>query len=96
VNDAHGGGRGEVVGVDGFEEVVGEAWELGVELELNAGGEEGVALEEAFDIGVDAGEVLDAEAAGDLGKLAGELLGHGLEVAEFTVVVAEQPAIHSR
>ena len=77
-----------------FEQVLREARKLGVDLELDARGQEGEALEQALDVGVGALEGLEAEAAGDLGELLGELLPRLADVLQLAVVVAEQARIH--
>nr|WP_236919034.1 hypothetical protein [Ereboglobus luteus] len=96
-DDGHRGDGGEEVRVDCFEERLGEAGELGVELEVDAGGEVGEAFKEAFDVGVGAGVGaggVEREASGDLGKLLRKLGRRHAEVAEFVVVIIEEAFVH--
>ena len=84
----------EVVRVDDLEQPLGEARELGVELELHARAEERGAFEQPLDVGIGDLDALHPQAAGDLGELLGELGSQLAEVAELAVVVVEETRIH--
>jgi hypothetical protein len=87
-------GVGEVVRVHHVQQVLREAGKLGVDLELDAGGEKGKRFQQALDVGIGAFERLDAEPAGDLGKLLRELLPGLADVLQLAVVVVEEARIH--
>jgi hypothetical protein len=85
------------MGVNGLKEGLGEAGELGVEFEVDAGGEVGEAFEEALDVGVGADVLaggVDGEAPGDFRVFSGELRRGLAEVAELVVVVVYETLIH--
>src|SRR5262249_52017611 len=93
----HGRQRREKAGKHHLQEVLRKGGKLRVDLELDAGGEEGEALEQALDIRIGAfGYAFEREAPSDLGKLLGEL-GRALpHVQQLVVVVLEEPRIHQR
>jgi hypothetical protein len=76
------------VGVEHLQQALGEARELGVELELDARGQKGHPFEQALDIRVVHLDAFHAQAPGDLGEGLGELGPHLAEVEELLVVVA--------
>lgn len=86
--------RREIVRVDDFEQPLRELWELCVELQLNAGGEERRTLHELLDIGVAHLDTVDPETRRELRELPGKLRAHVVQVVEFLVVVPEQTRIH--
>src|SRR5690242_8538941 len=70
----------KVIRENGFEQALGEARKLSVQLEMNTGGEKGETFQEPFDVGVLAGFLgieIQREAASDLWKIAAEF-GRGL------------------
>jgi hypothetical protein len=96
-DDGHGRDRREEMRINGLEESLGKAGELGIELEMNAGGEPGEAFEQAFDIGVGtdfAGIAVETEAAGDGGIFFGKLSRHLAEVAELGVIKIYETFVH--
>src|SRR5690606_40001775 len=90
------GQRTEIVRIDELEQMLREARELGLELQLHARSEERESLEEPLDIRVrDLRRAVDAEAAGDLRILLGELRAHLAKVVQLALVVAQKARIHS-
>ena len=70
-------GRGrQIVRVNDLEERLGEARELGVQLELYTGGQERDALDQPLDVRIRNLEAAHAQPGGDLGKLLRELGAH--------------------
>ena len=69
-----------------LEQVAGEFREFVLELELNAGGEEGGAFEQARDHRIGAFADQPAEPLGDAGILLGELPGLLVEQRQFAIV----------
>ena len=80
--------------VDDLQQPLREARELGVELQLDAAGQEREAFEQAFDVGVGDLQALDAQPGSDLRELLRELGAHLAQMAQFLVVVAEQARVH--
>ena len=80
--------------VDDLEQRLGEARELGVELEVHARRQEPDAFEQPLDVRVGDLEAVHAEPAGDLGKLARELGARLPKVLQLEVVVPEQAGVH--
>ena len=63
------------MGINGLEQSLGEAWKLGVELEMDACGQPGEAFEQPFDIRIGAGFfgiAVQSETASDLRIFARE------------------------
>jgi hypothetical protein len=82
------------VRIDHLQQVLGEGGKLGVDLELDSGGQEGKAFQQTLHIGVCALEGLQPKARGDLGHLLGEFAPHLAHEAQLAVVVIEQAWIH--
>ncbi len=80
--------------IDHLEQVLREARELGVDLELHACGEKREPLEEPFDIGIGTLEAVEPQASRDLRKLLRELPAHLAHVLQLAVVVVQNPWIH--
>ena len=76
LGDQHRWRRRHVVRVKHPQQALGEAWKLGVELELHTRGEESGALEQALDVGIVNLDALHPKSPGDLGKCLGELSAH--------------------
>ena len=89
-------GVGEVMRVDDFEERLGEARELGVELELHPRRQERESLQQTLDIRVSDLDSAHAEAGSHLGVFLRELLAHFAQVLQLVVVVVGEPRIHLR
>ncbi len=83
--------------VDRLEDVLREARELGVELELESRGLEGEAFQQPLDVRVGRpflGVLGEGEPARDLRELMREL-GPGLtQVVKFAFVESQQPLVH--
>src|SRR5258705_386255 len=94
LRDQHRRRRRQVVRVDDLEQRLREARELGIELQLDARGEEAEALEQPLDVGVGDLEAVHAEPRGNLRKLLRELRAHLAEMLQLEVVVLQQPRIH--
>ena len=62
--------------IDVLEQVLGEARELRVDLELDPRRQESEPLQQPLHVGIGALEAVEAEAAGDLGELLRELGAH--------------------
>ena len=82
--------------VDALEQMLGEARELGVELEPHAGGEKAEALEQPLDVGIGHLRRVERQARRDLGECGRELRPHLPHVRELLVVVAKHPRVHQR
>ena len=94
LRDQHRRGRREVVRVDDLEQRLGEARELRLHLELNAGREEGDPFEQPLDVRIRHLEAGHPQPGGDLRELLGELGTHLAQVLQFSVVVPEQARVH--
>src|SRR5262249_58128348 len=79
-----------------FQQVLGEARYLGVELEANAGSQEAEALEQPLHVRVGHFGRIERQARGDLGKRLGELGAHLPHVLQLLRVVAEHAGVHQR
>ena len=90
----HRGDGRQVVRVDQLEQVLGEAGELRIDLQLHPRGQKGEPLQQSLHVGVGALERLQPQSPRDLGKLAGELPAHLPQVLELAVVVVKQPRVH--
>ena len=96
LDDRHGRGRREIVRIDALEEVLGEARELGVELETHAGRQETEPLEQPLDVRIGHLGRVERQARGDLGEGGGELRPHLPHVLQLLVVVAKHAGVHQR
>ena len=79
LDDRHRGDGAKAMGVQGFQERLGDLGKLVVDLAADPTGEEREAFEEALDVGVFALRRVELEPAGDLGVVAREL---GSDLAE--------------
>ena len=94
LRDQHRRRRRQELRIDDLQQALREARELGVDLELDAAGQKRKPLQQPFDIGVGDLEAFETEPRRDLGKLLRELGPHLAQVAQFLVVVAQQPRVH--
>ena len=92
----HGRHRAQIVGMQNAEHRLGDFGELVVDLEVDAGGEEGEGFEHTLDMRVFALIGLEHEAGGYLGILGGELDAHLAQEGEFALVVEQQVIPHWR
>ena len=76
--------------------MLGEARELGIELELHAGREERHAFEQTLDIGVGAGVRVERQPAGDRRMRRRELAAQVAQEPQLGLVVAEEAPVHQR
>ena len=90
----HGRRRREVVRVDDLEQRLGEARELGVDLQLHPRRHEAGAFEQPLHVRVGHLEAAHAEPGGDLRELLGELAAHLAKMLKLEVVVVEETGIH--
>ena len=80
----------------GLEQMLREARELRVDLELHARGEEREALEQTLHVWIGALDAFHAKTGGDLGIFLGELRADFAQVLQFAVVAVEQSSVHAR
>ncbi len=80
--------------IDDFEQRLGEARKLGVDLQLDARGEKGGPLDQPLDVRVRHLESAHAEPRGNLRKLLRKLRAHLAEMSELALVVVQQTGIH--
>ncbi|MNM73966.1 hypothetical protein D3C81_857140 [compost metagenome] len=86
--------RRDVVGIDDFQQALGEAREFRIELQLRAGGQEAERFDEALHIGIGHLDAMHAQAPGHLGVLVRELSRQLAHVDQFAVVVLKQLRVH--
>lgn len=98
LRDQHGRRRREVARVDELQQVLRELRVFRILLVVHARGEEGEALEQPLDVGVDAfaagHRAVQREPGGDLRMLARELRRGVADVQQLLPVVAEKSGIH--
>src|SRR6185295_2973478 len=68
---------------------------LGLDFQLHACGKECETFQQSLDVGVGDFDAIQAQTAGDLGKLARELCAHLAHMAEFLVIEFEQAGVHA-
>jgi len=94
LDDRHRGGRSQVVRVDHRQQVLGEAREFRVDLQLHARSQEGEAFEQALHVGIGTLERLEPQPPGDLRELARELSPELAQILQLAVIVGEKPVVH--
>ena len=76
--------------------MLGEARELGVELEAHAGRKEAEPLEQPLDVRIGHLGRVERQARGNLRECGGKLGPHLPHVLQLLVVVAQHPGVHQR
>jgi hypothetical protein len=83
------------VRIDVLEQVLGEARELRLDLQLHARREESEPLEQPLHVGIGAFQAFEAEAGSDLRELLGKLGPHAAQQRKLLFVEAEEARIHA-
>jgi hypothetical protein len=94
LDNRHRRDGGQVMRVHTVQQMLGEGRKLGINLELNAGRQEGEALQQSLNIWIGAFESIQSQTPRDLGKLLGELPPHLPQMLEFPVVVPQHARVH--
>ena len=93
-DDRHRRDRRQIMRVEDFQQALRQLREIVVELAVDAGGDEGEALQQPLDVRIVGGFAGKAQPAGDLRMLLGEFGGQLAQIAEFAVVVGVQLVKH--
>ncbi len=80
--------------IDDFQQALREARKFGVQLQLYTTGQESKAFEQTFYVGVGDFQALHTQARCDLREGLRKFGTHLTQVAQFFVVVAQQPGVH--
>jgi len=86
--------RRDEVGIEHVEHAAREAGALAVDLEPRAGGQEGDAVEQPFDIGVGAGDGVERQVARDGGMHVGEFGGELPDMRQLILVILKEDPVH--
>jgi hypothetical protein len=96
LDDRHRRCRRQIVRIHDLEKVLGEARELGIQLEPDAGREEAESLEQPLDVRIRDFGGIERQPRGDLGKRGCELGPHLPHVLQLLAVVAQHARVHQR
>jgi tripartite-type tricarboxylate transporter receptor subunit TctC len=94
LHDGHRRRRRQVLRANGLQDVLRQARELRVQLQVDARREKREPLEQALDVRVGALEARQPETRGDLGILLRVLRPHLAHELQFPLVVAQQARVH--
>ncbi len=85
------------MGVNRFQQPLGEPGKLRVEFQMDPRGEERKPFQEPFDIGVLAdllGVFVQGQAARDFGKFTREFARHFPQMTQLVIIMIKQPFVH--